>query len=348
MFRKKTPTRIALSLLAGLTAVSLAACSDTASPGSGGGGAQSSGAKPQVTFIQKLAGTSYFTAAFKGSTKAAQELGGEVKELAPSTPTAAEQIPFINSSIAQGVRGIAVGGNDKEALAPSLKQAMEQGIKVVSYDSDVAKDARTLFCNQASPVAISEAMDKVMADDIGAEGGEFAILSSNPTNTNQNTYIDAIKADIQKNYPKLKLVEIAYGEDATDKIQQTVRNLVQSYPNLKGITAITAVALPAAAAAVSDLGLKGKVHVTGLATPNDMKKYVADGTVRAFVLWDAVKLGYMTYYAVAALESGQIEGKEGETFKAGDAGKFTIGKDGEVLLGDPVTFTKDNIANYNF
>lgn len=343
-----TPTHKRMTILAATAAVAalvLAGCSDTATSTPPAGDPD---AAPQVTFIQKLAGTSYFTAAFQGATAAAEELGGEVNELAPSTPTASEQIPLINSSISQGVRGIAIGGNDPEALAPALKSARDAGIHVVSYDSDVAKDARQLFINQATPASVSEAMVQALADDIGPEGGQFAILSSNPTNTNQNTWIEAIEADIEANHPNLELAEVAYGEDATDKIQQTVRNLVQSYPDLKGIIAVTAVALPAGAAAVEDLGLSGELSITGVATPNDMKTYVDNGTVNAFVLWDVVKLGYLAYYAVAALQSGEITGEEGESFTAGDAGTYTVGADGEVLLGDPVTFTADNIDEYDF
>ena len=33
---------------------------------------------------------------------------------------------------------------------------------------------------------------------------------------------------------------------------------------------------------------------------------------------------------------------------AGKLGSYTVGKDGTVLLGDPYTFNKDNIADFNF
>jgi rhamnose transport system substrate-binding protein len=43
-----------------------------------------------------------------------------------------------------------------------------------------------------------------------------------------------------------------------------------------------------------------------------------------------------------------IKGKEGDKFKAGKLGEFTVGKDGEVVLGDPTTFTKDNVDQFDF
>jgi rhamnose transport system substrate-binding protein len=88
--------------------------------------------------------------------------------------------------------------------------------------------------------------------------------------------------------------------------------------------------------------------LTGLGTPNQMRKFVKDGTVQSFELWDPAKLGYLAAYAAAALASGQITGKEGETFKAGDLGSKTVGKNGEILLGLPQVFEKSNIDQFNF
>ena len=79
-----------------------------------------------------------------------------------------------------------------------------------------------------------------------------------------------------------------------------------------------------------------------------MRKYVLDGTVQQFALWDPGKLGYLAYYAAAALVQGKITGKQGETFTAGTLGSYTIGANGVVLLGPPTVFDKNNISQFNF
>ena len=76
----------------------------------------------------------------------------------------------------------------------------------------------------------------------------------------------------------------------------------------------TTVGIAAAAKVVSDQGESGSVKVTGLGFPNDMKKYVADGTSPVFGLWSVPDLGYLAYQVAAKLVSGEITGKEGETF----------------------------------
>ena len=79
-----------------------------------------------------------------------------------------------------------------------------------------------------------------------------------------------------------------------------------------------------------------------------MRSYVTDGTVTAFALWNPADLGYLASYAAKALIDGTITGKEGDKFKAGTLGEFTVGKSGSVLLGNPFTFDKANIATFNF
>ena len=69
-----------------------------------------------------------------------------------------------------------------------------------------------------------------------------------------------------------------------------------------------------------------------------MREYVKDGTVNAFALWNPEDLGYLAAYAAEALVNGDINGEEGDTFKAGKLGEFTVGADGTVLLGDPFVF----------
>ena len=88
--------------------------------------------------------------------------------------------------------------------------------------------------------------------------------------------------------------------------------------------------------------------LTGLGFPSQLKEFVKNGTMKSFALWDVEKLGYLTAYAGAALASGQITGAEGEKFKAGDMGEFTVGANGVVLLGDPTVFTADNVDKFNF
>ena len=121
---------------------------------------------------------------------------------------------------------------------------------------------------------------------------------------------------------------------------------MKAYPDIKGFFGISSVSFPGAAEAVKQAGKTGQVMVTGLATPNSMRSYVEGGTVKSVVLWNTAELGYLTIKVGEALATGKL--KQGDTsFDAGKLGKKKIAGD-QVLLGDILVFTKENIHQYDF
>uniref|UniRef100_UPI00139CF92E hypothetical protein n=1 Tax=Escherichia coli TaxID=562 RepID=UPI00139CF92E len=65
-------------------------------------------------------------------------------------------------------------------------------------------------------------------------------------------------------------------------------------------------------------------------------------------LWDPADIGYLAAHAGAALAAGRITGAEGEAFEAGELGEYTIGAEGEIVLGPPTTFDASNIDEFDF
>ena len=307
-------------------------------------------AKAPVTvgFLPKLDTDPYFQVAQTGAEEAAGEVGGKAIKQAPSQATAEAQIDFINNLVSQKVGVIAISANDSNAVAPALRRAEKQGVKVVSYDSDVATNARTVFLNQAAGDSLAEMMLESMGQLINYEG-EFAILSSTPTATNQNAWIDFMKKKMasESKYSKMKLVQVAYGQESEQVNQQQALGLAQAFPNLKGIIIPAGIGLPAAARAMDQAGLLGKIKLTGLAPATLIKKYIQNGSVQD-IWWNVKDLGYLTYYAAQAVAECKLTGKEGETFKAGRLGDFKVGPKGEVLLGPAKIVTPANVEEFKF
>ena len=306
-------------------------------------------AKSPVTvgFLPKLDTDPYFQVAGTGAQEAQGEIGGKYVQQAPSQATAEAQIEFINNLVSQQVDVIAISGNDANAVAPALKRATQQGLRIASYDSDVAPTARSLFFNQAKGDSLAEMMLESMGQMIGYDG-EFAILSATPTATNQNAWIAFMKNKLtDPKYAKMKLVQIAYGQESEQINQQQALALVQAFPNLKGIIIPAGIGLPAAARALEQAGSLGKVKLTGLAPATLIKKYIQNGSVQD-IWWNVKDLGYLTYYGTQALAQCKISGKEGEKFTAGRLGEYTVGDKGEVVLGPAKIVTPANVEEFKF
>lgn len=302
----------------------------------------------KIAFIPKNINNPYNVIETGGAIEACKEMGIDGKVVGPSDAGASSQVPYINTMTTQRQSAIVLAANDPNALLPYLKRAVAQGTKVLTLDSDTAKEGRTIFLNQASSEMIGRVEVQMLAKEIGNQG-DIAILSATPNATNQNTWIEYMKDELKKpEYKDMKLVTVAYGNDDDQKSFTETQGLIEAYPNLKGIISPTTVGIAAAARYLSTSPNKGKIALVGLGTPNQMRQFVKDGTVKEFALWNPADLGYLAAYAAAQLASGNITGKEGETFSAGKLGNRTIGKDGVVILGPPTIFTAENIDQFNF
>jgi rhamnose transport system substrate-binding protein len=222
---------------------------------------------------------------------------------------------------------------------------------VVSADSDVTCPNH-LFINQAVTATIGESEVDLLAKEIGSSG-QIAILSAAATATNQNSWIVYMKKELKK-YPKMKLVTTVYGNDDPATSLTVLQGLLSAYPNLRGIISPTTVGISTAAQYLdTHKSLLKHLTLTGLGLPSQMKKYVLDGTVKEFELWNPINLGRLAGYAVANLASGAIKIKAGQSFTAPGLGKYTILKaaDGtgpSIVLGPPFVFNKSNVAKFKF
>jgi rhamnose transport system substrate-binding protein len=342
-----------------MASIVLAACSSSSSSSTTGtstssassSSGTSSGLKTglKVFVIPKNLGNNYFTTADSadsgGAIAALKALGETGTETSGTAATPASQIPAIQAAISKGANALIVSATDPTALCPTLNSAMKRGITVVTYDSD-APGCRDLFINQASTAQIGTSEVDVLAKQLN-QAGDIAIVSAASSATNQNAWIGYMKQQLKK-YPKMKLVSVVYGNDDPTMSTQVTQGLLQRYPNLKGIISPTTVGIAAAAAVLDNPKYRGKIALTGLGTPDSLKKYVSDGTIKEFVLWKPNDLGYLAGYAAVAVASGKVNGSQGQTFTAGKLGSFTVGADKTVLLGPPFVFTSDNISQFNF
>ena len=320
------------------------AAADTAAPAANAGGTT-------YALVTKSAGNPFMERMASGFQEAIEAQGGTVVIQNPEAATPDAQISVIQSLISQGVSSIAVDGNDANALTAVLTEASNAGIKILTLDSDVAPDTRTVYCNQAGVSQIGETLMEAVYDLTGGEG-DWAILSATSQATNQNAWIDAMKKLMESDskYAKLNLVEVAYGDDEPQKSTDQTQALLQNYPDLKVICAPTTVGIAAAAKVLQDQ--KSSVKLTGLGLPSEMAEYIGDDDAHScpyMYLWNPIDLGRLAGYTSIALVDGTITGAAGDKFTAGELGDYTIEEiDGstQIILGPPFKFDPSNIDEW--
>jgi len=298
----------------------------------------------RIALVVKALGIGFFEAAAKGAEEAAAELGGvEIIYTGPTDTTAEGQIEVINSLIAQKVDAIAVSANDQDALVPALKKARQRGIKVISWDSGVAPEGRSMHLNPSSNPLIGNMIVKLAADHM-PDGGDVAVLSATTTSTNQNIWIEEMNK-VLGDYPGVNVVSTVYGDDLSDKSYREAQGLMSSHPDIKAIIAPTSVGIVAAAQAVTDAGKAGDINVTGLGLPSEMAAHVASGASKSFAIWNPIDLGYAATMIAHDLVDG-AEAEAGGTLSMGRLGEVALDDNLEGAMADPFVYDASNIEEF--
>jgi len=354
MSRIQPGRRIAGLMAFTTAALVLTACS-TQAPGASSATAsasQSGGSavKVKIFMAPKFTGLAYFEVARKGGEQAGKDLGIDFKYIGSDKPEASAQIATLTNAIPQHPGALVVSAIDGDAVAPALEQARQAGIKVVTYDADAAVAARDIFVNQLTyELAAKTMLDAALLNS--PSGGLVAFISASPSAPNHAAHVKFMKQlmDTDPKYSSLKYVStVQFAGDDAAKSQEIARNLMQAHPDLKVIISSSAVSAPAAEQAIIDAGKGGQVFATGVALPSSVRDFIKSGKSKAFMMWDPAELGYIATVAADELVKGTITGKEGDIVDAGAAGKYTVGKNGEIDYNKPLIFTAANIDKYQF
>jgi rhamnose transport system substrate-binding protein len=340
-------TRAAVVVVALSMSLTMAACTkknQAAEPGASASG----GGTVKVAFVPKLQGIPYFEAMNAGGKEAVSKLTG-VQWLyqGPTSADAAAQADIVNSYIQQKVSALFIAPNDPDSMAPLIKQGIDAGIKVGTSDTDAPNSERQLMVLMASAQGIGEADTDALMKAMGGKG-KFAIVSCGETAAQLNQWIAEIKKYSAQKYPNATLVDTVYAGEDVSKATQMATDLMNAHPDIKGFLGVCSTAGPGVAQAVQNAGKVGKIFTVGMGTPNDMKKYLQNGAASAGVLWDAKALGCLTAWAGQQLAQGKGFQATQPVSACGLDGVSYDTSTKVLLMGKPLTFTKETAGNYNF
>jgi rhamnose transport system substrate-binding protein len=309
--------------------------------------AKAAGKGLKIFMVPKWTTLPYFQVTGKGGKQAAAELGDSFTYTGATTPNAELQVAALQSVLAQRPDAIVLSTIEPNNVAPVLERAMAQGITVVTYDADCAAPARNLYCNQLTyDLAARTYLDCALLDH--PVGGKCIFMAATPTTVNHMQQIAAMKhlMATEAKYKVLTPGKTYFVQDDAAQSVKTMQDVMASDPSVKFALSGSAVSAPAAAQAIEVAHKQGHVWATGAALPSSIKKYLSDGSEKAFALWNPASLGYMATYAAHMIHTGQLKVSVGAKFKAGSLGTFSVSANNIANYNQPIIFTSANVGKY--
>ena len=305
-----------------------------------------------IYFMPKEISGAWNIYSITGAVSFGEKTGVNVIVSGPASADATAQINMLEDAIVAKPNAIVIATNDAAGCEASINKAIEQGITVITYDSDCATSNRAYYVNSCSDYECARDFVKEVAAAKG-EDAKIAVMGGGISAGNQQDRLKGVQDEIAENYPKMEIVATTWSDDDAEVAYQNAENLIMANPELDAIIGISGYEPHSAAGAVEDAVAQGivpagQIYITGLTLPDVIRKYVEDGTVTSVYVTEPAFLAYTATYVAYQLANGV-------TFNAGDVITVegldgvtaTVNEDGTIYFG-LVQLTQDNISKYSW
>ena len=301
-----------------------------------------------------IQGHPYFDACDMGVKAASERWDFKYQIGGPTTVDTRAQVAEFETWITEKVDCIVVSAGDAEGMTPSINKAVDEGILVITLDSDAYESRRHVFDNQANDEDQAKAQFEQLAHEMGGEG-EWAFIVGNFTQAQKMYQLEVMKKINEEKYPDMTLVTTEECKDDSSKAADIAKQLIVGYPDLKGILSNSGAGFPGACQGIRELDKGGEIKVTGLTVPSVMEPFIEDGIIQRGFIWDATQLGYRAIAIANELLHGRNITPETQVAKWDDVealadirpnlqNKYNL----DLILGPPLGIDADNIEKYNF
>jgi len=260
----------------------------------------------KITYIQGVTGNPFYTSVACGAAEAAKRLGVKFEAQGPQQFQSALQLRVLNAVIASKPDGILFTNTDPVALTPTLLQAKEMGIKILSIDGDVTDDS-VAISNIMSDNTIGGAQaGEFLAKALGGKGEVMAIMNS-PASPVAQLRLKGF-TDVIAKYPGMTFLGPQYTANQTAKAASTVTATVAAHPDLAGIYTLSTNNTEGAATGIREAQREGKIKLVGFDTSDPIVEAIRSGVVAADVVQHPYRVGQLGMeMMVAALDGKPVE-----------------------------------------
>jgi ABC-type sugar transport system, periplasmic component len=243
----------------------------------------------KYVMVNFLAGIDYWKNVLKGFEDAAGALGVSVEYRGSMQYDVQEEVMVLEQVIARKPAGIAVSAIDSEALNAAIDKAVEAGIPVVMFDSDAPGSKAYSFLGTNNYNAGVTAARKMA--ELAGEAGKVVVITL-PNQLNHQERTQGFEDTLRREFPAMELVSIEDGKGDQLVSERKASDMLEQYPDLKGIFVTEANGGVGAGNAVLREGKVGQVNIISFDTDKGTLDMVKSGTIAATLAQGTWNMGY--------------------------------------------------------
>ena len=180
----------------------------------------------EIAVVLKTLASEYWGYVKDGCDQAAAELGIKVTVVGPGAESEIEQqVAMIEQQIGAGVDAIICAPNDAGAAANALQAALDQGIPVLSVDTNVGIAGQTSFVGTMNDEAAYQG-GLWAVDKLGSDINAVIIYGQEGDNTSNLRRSGYEKACEEKG---VKVLSALSGQNTTDGATKTMEDMISSF-----------------------------------------------------------------------------------------------------------------------
>lgn len=246
----------------------------------------------------------HWQSCWAGAQAAAEELGVKVVFNSPDVKDDNKQNECINNAVGMGANGILLAANSPTSPVSALKEAVQEGLKVLYVDSPAEFETPRLFAtdNRAGGHKIGLRLQEELAAR-GITSGKIGIIGVNPStescNSREYGFRDAFEGK------DFELLETHYGEGDASRSKEIADNYIAQgcvaiYGSNEGST------VGAGNAAKEALAAGVNVIACGSDASDTNKALVKDGSLLCIMGQNPYQMGYLGVKAMVEYLNGTL------------------------------------------
>jgi ribose transport system substrate-binding protein len=255
--------------------------------------------------ISQDTGDDFWQSFESGAEEAGSKYDAAIEFNGPVINNDSEEMEDLNIAIASRVDGIAINSADESQFTPLIEKAINEGISVVTVESDDKLSKRSTFIGPNTFNAGISAGNLVV-DALHIKSNVGLIFGGNYTDNSdaETSFLSGFGSSI-KNYPAIKLETVQTSNAGYFGAEEIIREMLNSHPDINTVVSTNTDDTLEIVQVLIDLNKVGKITVIGYNYSSQIHDYIENGVIYGTVVENPNQTGYQSIEALVKSVKGQ-------------------------------------------